>query len=229
MLPILLLSATSFASEPASEDCQKVREVHSMARAAALDTTTLDVLSQRLCGNETANATPEPSEPAPFPKVPPPEVEPACSIMKSVYWLGYLDMDSASLQEINQAFVRACKDGSMPEVWQNGISASRPDGSVFWPNGQLARRADGALWWPNGRTAFADKTWSYPDGRVAKGQDGRWRRPDGVTTGSEGDMRSWGCAQSQQYCGFIDPAIEHLSGDARTIAVFGLAYLASQP
>lgn len=209
----LILAPAAWAHPPS--DCQQVRHTARLARAAALDVASLEVLEDRLCG-EGVLPTP--------PRAPRAD----CGVFETMWRLAFvLDAEPGLLTEVRAERDASCAGlGAPPGRWSTGQLAVHGDGSIGWPSGILARSADGSWWWHTGAPARAWESWLYPSGAPAVTPDGAFL-PDGRPVGGAEGLVRWACAASPDVCAASRQDHDAASGQARTVLAVGMAWYAA--
>ncbi len=211
LVPLLLLGAQLSAATPEEDPCAQVRSVQGYARAAQLDTRTLDLLEARLCG-----AGPS----APMQSA-------LCQEARLVVAVAEIGgLSGAPLAELTQARDLACEGLLEPRFnWSNGVTGRAANGAWSYPNAVTARSALGALNYPNAVTArSANGAWSYPNAVTARSPNGRWSGPNGVGFASLTELIVWACERDAARCQATRQQLPMLDAEGQAAALVGLLW-----
>lgn len=185
-------------------DCEDVRKVRQLARAAQLDDRTLAALETRHCGNQGASAVQQCND---------------LTVMMSLARAGGIaNRELRMIERERNARCEAAAQGAGNSVprwsWSNGKAAFER-GEWSYPTGAVARHREGRWDYPNGATARrGGGGWKYPDGARATTRDGIWSDPQGAKTFPNALIK-WVCRGDRTACSNLRRDYDAAQGDAR--------------
>jgi hypothetical protein len=192
-------------------ECEKIRDVKTLAAAQGYEDSTLTKLEAKYC---TA----------------PVKVSEDCSTLTTMHRFAVLGgAEDSMLQIIAKRQEKACASSDFKmTTWPDGSKARASSGAWKYPNGKTAKPYGGGWNYPNGSTAqYSFKAWKYPNGVNAKYSTGQWSDPLGNWLTAD-DLVYNSCDKvSTEVCAKWSADIKAASGDEKDFLIVEFVVFAS--